>query len=174
MRALFTVALIAGVSAAAVAQANGRISVPIIAAGGERAGTLTVTDTPNGVLVSAQLDAGAVSAGEHAMHFHQTGDCSDTEKFEKAGGHYNPGEAEHGFVPEGGPHAGDMPNFVVVEGQETQVNAFNAMVRVSEGDAPLLDDDGSAFVIHAGPDDYTSQPSGKSGDRVACAELKGS
>jgi Cu-Zn family superoxide dismutase len=48
------------------------------------------------------------------------------------------------------------------------------MVRLGEGDAPLLDADGSALVIHAGVDDYQSQPSGNAGDRVACAEIKGS
>lgn len=150
------------------------MSAPLIANDGERAGTVTITDTPNGVLVSAELEEGRVEPGEHGMHFHETGDCSDTEKFEKAGGHYNPTGAEHGFTPEAGPHAGDMPNIVVAEGQGTEFSAFNPMVRLSEGDAALLDDDGSALVIHAGPDDYASQPSGKSGDRVACAELKGS
>ena len=174
MRRLLVLAFSAAIPVLAVAQENAPMSVPLIAKGGERAGTVTITDTPNGVLVTAQIEAGRIEAGEHAMHFHETGDCSDTETFEKAGGHYNPTGAEHGFIPEGGPHAGDMPNIVIVEGGQTEVSAFDAMVRLREGDAPLLDDDGSALVIHAGPDDYASQPSGKSGDRVACAELKGS
>jgi Cu-Zn family superoxide dismutase len=174
MRSLLALAVVLGIPAFGPAQANGPLSVPLIAKGGEPAGTITITDTPNGVLVSTKLKEGAVEAGEHGMHFHEVGDCSDTEKFEKAGGHYNPAGAEHGFLPEAGPHAGDMPNIVVAEGQETEFSAFNPAVRLTEGDAPLLDDNGSALVIHAGPDDYASQPSGKSGDRVACAELKGS
>ena len=125
------------------------------------------------MLLVATFEAGALPAGEHAIHFHATGDCSDTDKFEKAGGHYNPTEAEHGYLHEKGPHAGDMPNFTVVEGAPAKVSAFDPMVRLSEGDAPLLDDDGSALVVHAGADDYTSQPAGNSGDRIACAEIKG-
>jgi superoxide dismutase, Cu-Zn family len=34
--------------------------------------------------------------------------------------------------------------------------------------APLLDQDGSALVIHAGVDDYVSDPAGNAGDRIAC------
>ena len=174
MRRLLALLFSAAIPALAVAQEHAPMSVPLIAKGGEQAGTVTITDTPNGVLVTAQLEGGGVQPGEHAMHFHETGDCSDTEKFEKAGGHYNPTGAEHGFLPEGGPHAGDMPNIVIVEGGPTRVSAFAPMVRLQEGEARLLDEDGSALVIHAGPDDYASQPAGKSGDRVACAELKGS
>lgn len=178
MPRLMTIAILASASALtlapATAIANGKLSVPLIAKGGASAGTIDLTDTPNGVLVVVTLPAGVIPAGEHAMHFHQVGDCSDTETFEKSGGHYNPTDAQHGFMPEGGPHAGDMPNIVVVEAQETKVSAFNAMVRLGEGDAPLLDADGSALVIHAGVDDYQTQPSGNAGGRIACAEIKGS
>jgi Cu-Zn family superoxide dismutase len=105
MPRLTTLAVLACASALTMptALANGKLSVPLVAKGGASAGSIDLTDTPNGVLVLVTLPAGAVPAGEHAMHFHQTGDCSDTEKFEKSGGHYNPTDAQHGFVPEGGP-----------------------------------------------------------------------
>lgn len=148
-------------------------SAQIVGKGGEPAGNVDLTDTPNGVLISARFNPGALPAGEHAIHIHEKGDCSDTEKFESAGGHYNPAGAEHGYLPEGGPHVGDLPNIVAVEGQPTEVEHFNAMVRLGEGDAPIFDADGSALVVHANPDDYQSQPSGNAGDRIACAELKG-
>ncbi len=168
--------LLAGASPAALAQdstpAESRLSLPIVAAGGQPAGTVEMADTPNGVLLDVTLEAGVLPAGNHAMHIHETGDCSDVDAgFEKAGEHYNPAGAEHGFIPEPGPHAGDMPNIMVVDGQKSEVSAFNHMVRFEEGDAPLFDDDGSALVIHAGIDDYESQPSGDAGDRIACAEL---
>ncbi|MDQ3560162.1 MAG: superoxide dismutase family protein [Pseudomonadota bacterium] len=170
-------ALLAGVPASALAQdagaENDQLSVPIFAAGGKPAGTISMTDTPNGVLIVANFEAGVLAAGEHAMHFHETGDCSDTAAFETAGDHHNPTGAEHGYMPEGGPHAGDLPNIMIVDGQKSEVDVFSPMVRFSDGDAPLLDEDGSALVIHAGADDYTSQPSGESGDRIACAELTG-
>jgi Cu-Zn family superoxide dismutase len=166
-------ALVAGVSTAALAQdtTESSRSAELLAKGGEPAGTVDLMDTPNGVLIDLSVESGTLPAGEHAMHIHETGDCSDVEAFESAGGHYNPARAEHGFIPEPGPHAGDMPNVVIADGQKTQVREFNAMVRFTEGDAPLFDDDGSALVIHAGSDDYQSQPSGDAGDRIACAEL---
>ena len=160
--------------APATALANGKLSVPLIGQGGASAGTVDLTDTPNGVLVEFTVPAGGLEPGERAMHFHETGDCSDQAAFQSAGGHYNPADAEHGFIPEGGPHAGDMPNIVILDGAETKLSVFNPMIRLSEGDAPLLDGDGSALVIHAGTDDYRSQPSGNAGDRIACAEIKGS
>ena len=168
--------LLAGASSAALAQESAaeewRVGTELVAAGGKPAGLVALMDTPNGVLLRVTIEPGGLAAGQHAMHIHATGDCSDADAgFEKAGGHYNPAEAEHGFIPEAGPHAGDMPNIVILDGQKSEVSAFNPMVRFSEGDAPLFDDDGSALVIHAGTDDYQSQPSGNAGDRIACAAL---
>lgn len=176
MRLLAT-AILASIPALALAQGTApdesRLSVPILGTGGSPVGLAEMTDTPNGTLLVATFDADKLPAGEHAIHFHETGDCSDVEKFESAGAHYNPAEAEHGFLPEAGPHAGDLPNVVIVAGEKTEVSLFNAMLRFKEGDAPLLDGDGSALVVHAGPDDYEGQPSGNSGDRLACAEITG-
>ena len=172
---LAAIAALAACPTVALAQdaAQSSASAPIVGTGGQPAGTVDLTDTPNGVLIVATFDTGALPAGEHAIHIHEKGDCSDTEKFETAGGHYNPAGAEHGYVPEGGPHAGDLPNIIAVEGQATKVQHFNPMVRLNAGDAPLFDTDGSALVVHANPDDYQSQPSGNAGDRIACAELRG-
>jgi Cu-Zn family superoxide dismutase len=171
MLRLTVLMLLAGVSSAAVAQ-EWRVGAELVAAGGKPAGLVALMDTPHGVLLQVTIEPGALAAGQHAMHIHATGNCSDADAgFEKAGGHYNPREGEHGFIPEAGPHAGDMPNIVVVDGQKSEVTAFNAMVRFTEGDAPLFDDDGSALVIHAGTDDYQSQPAGNAGDRIACAAL---
>jgi Cu-Zn family superoxide dismutase len=169
---LITAAVLAAIPLAALAQNDSELSTPIVATGGTPAGTLEMRDTANGVLLSATFEPGVLPAGPHAVHFHEKGDCSDTEKFETAGGHHNPTGAEHGYFPEGGPHAGDLPNFVIVEGQTTALSTFSAHVRFRDGDAPLFDADGSALVVHAGADDYESQPSGASGDRIACAEIK--
>ena len=170
MLRLITTALLCSLPALALAQDGSPKTAPLMGADKAEVGTVTLTDTPNGVLVELTVASGGLEAGERAMHFHETGDCSAAD-FSSAGGHYNPAGAEHGYHPEAGPHAGDMPNFVIRDGEETTESVFNPMVRLAEGDAPLLDDDGSALVIHAGTDDYRSQPSGDAGDRIACAEL---
>lgn len=145
------------------------LSQPIVGADGQQIGTAELTGTPNGVLLTATLQPGAVPAGQHAIHFHQTGACDPAQGFESAGGHYNPADAQHGFQVEGGPHAGDMPNFTANADQETRVEIFNPMVTLDGNEAPLLDQDGTAVIIHAQADDYQSQPSGDAGDRLACA-----
>jgi len=134
-------------------------------------GQVELTDTPNGVIVHVVVNEGALQPGMHALHLHETGDCSDAPDFKAAGGHYNPTGHTHGILSENGMHAGDMPNFMVAEGADTNIDVFNTRVRFSEGAAPLMDDDGSALMIHSGADDYASQPSGDAGSRVACAPI---
>jgi Cu-Zn family superoxide dismutase len=168
---------LAGVAPAAFAQhapENSQLSLPLFWTGEKPAGLVEMTDTPNGVLIAVTFEPGGLPAGEHAMHIHETGDCSDVaEGFKKAGAHYDPTSAEHGYKPEAGPHAGDLPNVTIVDGEQTKVSVFSPTLRFSEGDAPLFDRDGSALVIHAVADDYESQPSGNAGDRIACTELTG-
>src|SRR5918998_756348 len=149
------------------------LSEPLIGNDGQPVGNMVLIDTPNGVLVRLRVIADALPAGEHAMHFHEVGDCSDTAAFSKAGGHFDPTSSQHGFLVEEGPHAGDMENFAIAAGVENDVRAFDPMVRFTEGEGALMDGDGSALIIHAGADDYASQPSGESGDRIACAQITG-
>ncbi|MBK1622742.1 superoxide dismutase family protein [Afifella marina] len=165
--AIAACALMASPALAQDVSENSAFSGPITGKDGT-IGEAHLTDTPNGVLVQVVINEGALKPGEHALHFHETGDCSDAPDFKKSGGHYNPTDAKHGIMTEGGMHAGDMPNFEVVDGQATNIDVFNTRVRFNEGDAPLMDDDGSALMIHAGADDYTSQPSGDAGSRVGC------
>jgi superoxide dismutase, Cu-Zn family len=173
LKIIGTAALGVLLAGTAMAQEESQLSAPLMGVGGKPVGVLELRDTPNGVLVSATIEEGALPAGVHAIHFHEKADCSNTETFETAGGHHNPTGAEHGYLQDAGPHAGDLPNFNIAATGTTAMSAFNPMVRFKEGDAPLLDADGSSVVIHAGPDDYESQPAGDSGGRIACAELTG-
>jgi superoxide dismutase, Cu-Zn family len=132
---------------------------------GRQVGTGTLTQTDRGVLITASLSG--LPAGEHAFHVHQTGKC-DAPSFESAGAHYAPMKRQHGFLANGGPHAGDMTNVQIV-GSTVSVQEFNPFVSLSGGEAPLLDQDGSALILHAKADDYSTQPSGDAGDRIACA-----
>ena len=125
------------------------------------AGTVTVTPTESGAAL-VQIDLSGLPAGQHAIHVHETGDCSAAE-FTSAGGHLADGH-DHGVMAANGPHPGDIPNITVSEDGTAKMEFFNAML------TPELmnDEDGSAFIVHAGTDDYASQPSGAAGDRIAC------
>ena len=135
-------------------------------------GTITLTPGPKGVLV--RIDAKGLPAGWHGVHFHEKGDCSDA-KFTTAGAHVHAATpAIHGLLNPAASHAGDLPNIFVGADGSAMVELYSTLVTASgDGAHPaLLDADGAAVVIHASPDDYTSQPIGGAGDRIACAVLK--
>jgi superoxide dismutase, Cu-Zn family len=155
---------------AGTAVAQSGIEAEFIDTDGQSIGTATLTETPHGVLIEADITG--LRPGEHAFHVHETGMCDAEGGFESAGGHYAPRGNEHGFQNENGPHAGDLPNQFVGEDGRLQVHAFAWGVTLSEGEASLLDEDGSALVVHAGADDYSTEPSGDAGNRLACAVIE--
>jgi Cu-Zn family superoxide dismutase len=108
--------------------------------------------------------------GVHGIHIHSVGKCTPPP-FDSAGPHWNPSKAQHGMKNPKGPHAGDLPNITIpADGKlETQVVITGMQEwNTKEG---LMDGDGSALVIHAGPDDYMTDPAGNSGARIACAAI---
>lgn len=121
--------------------------------------------------VHVEVTAEGVSEGAHGIHVHETGKCEAADDFQSAGGHLSAG-LDHGIMSEGGPHPGDLPN--VHAGADGMVHAeffVRGFSLGTEGNARILDGDGASVVLHSGPDDYTSQPSGDSGSRIACAVL---
>lgn len=136
---------------------------------GNQVGTVALRQTQNdGVWLDAKFDK--LPPGTHAFHIHETGKCDGD--FKSAGGHYAPAGHKHGAMVDGGPHAGDMPNIHVPSSGQLQVELFVPAVTLKKGAAnTLFDEDGSAFVVHAGADDYTSQPSGDAGARIACGVI---
>ena len=153
-----------GLALAAPAAAADKATAVLKDAKGNEVGKTELAATPNGVLIS--LDLTAVPAGEHAFHIHAVGKCEPPD-FKSAGPHFNPDQTKHGLMNAEGPHAGDMPNLHVPGEGKLQVEVLNPMVSLNEK-ASLLDQDGSALVIHAGVDDYVSDPAGNAGDRIAC------
>jgi len=137
--------------------------IELKSADGAAHGTVTLTQTPNGVLLDGDLTG--MADGEYGFHFHEAGLCEGN--FDSAKGHHNPTGKEHGFEAANGPHPGDMANVYVVGGK-ARFQQFNPMVRFEGGDAPLADADGTALMVHGGMDDYASQPSGNAGSRMAC------
>ena len=134
-------------------------------------GTVTLAQTPNGVLLTAELMG--VPAGVHGFHIHETGTCDASDGFQSAGGHFAGVSDTHGFLIEGGPHSGDMPNVHVPEDGMLTIEVLNTRISLDEGgDGYLMDEDGSAILVHSGADDYESQPSGDAGDRIACGVVE--
>lgn len=138
---------------------------------GREVGTVTFSDTPSGVL-HIVIEMTDLPPGPHGFHVHEKGACEPEGGFESAGGHYADDD-EHGVHSRQGPHPGDLPNVHVGQNGTLQAEFFSEELSLSEDDDnPLLDEDGSAILVHASPDDYESQPSGDSGDRIACGVIE--
>lgn len=167
-RLLTLVALMALLLATSVVfAADTTATAELQTADGETVATATMIETDEGVLVSVEV-TDAVE-GAHGIHFHETGVC-EGPKFESAGKHFNPGGAMHGLDNPEGPHAGDLPNLDVA-GAGTY-EATTDRVTLLEGETSLFDDDGTALIIHAMEDDQVTDPSGDSGDRIACGVVE--
>ncbi|WP_313349269.1 superoxide dismutase family protein [Paracoccus sp. (in: a-proteobacteria)] len=139
-----------------------------IDANGQEAGTAVLTPTPSGVLI--QIEATGLPQNQWvAFHIHETGSCDHNTGHESAGGHFNPSDAPHGILSDGGPHAGDMPNVWADAEGTARAQVFNPLVTLAQGTNAIK---GRALMIHAGPDDYSTQPTGDAGDRLACAVIE--
>jgi superoxide dismutase, Cu-Zn family len=136
----------------------------LVSSSGAVLGTVRVFSEPTGVML--RIDAAGVPAGQHGVHVHATGRC-DPPGFTSAGPHWNPTERKHGHRNPAGFHMGDLGNLGV--GADGRLVA-GLLVPQATIDA-LRDADGAALVLHAKADDEVTDPSGNSGDRIACAVL---
>lgn len=108
-----------------------------------------------------------LTPGQHGFHVHEKGDCSAPD-LSSAGGHFNPGSEAHGDPHKSPRHAGDIPMLVADAGGKAQLTFDLSGVTLANGPTSLL---GKSVVVHADPDDYASQPAGKSGARIACGVI---
>ncbi len=136
----------------------------LVSSSGAVLGTVRVFSEPTGVML--RIDAAGLPAGQHGVHVHTTGRC-DPPGFTSAGPHWNPTERKHGHRNPAGFHMGDLGNLGV--GADGRLIA-GLLVPQATIDA-LRDGDGAALVLHAKADDEVTDPSGNSGDRIACAVL---
>jgi Cu-Zn family superoxide dismutase len=149
-------------------------AVPLVDGTGKVIGHVLGGDSDQGAVF--KIEASGLTPGVHGIHIHAVGKC-EGPKFESAGGHWNPTNAEHGMDDAKGPHLGDIPNITVgpdgkFSGSVTVANGYLVESKLRNGPGQqILDGDGAALVIHAKADDYKTQPSGDSGDRIACAVL---
>jgi Cu-Zn family superoxide dismutase len=134
---------------------------------GKAVGDIVIWDEGSGVALELKLHD--LTPGEHGIHFHQVPKCEGPD-FKSAGGHFNPEGKKHGFDSPDGHHAGDMKNFTVGADGKASVRLEDSDVTLKDGPHSLLSS-GAAVVVHAKADDYKTDPSGNSGDRVACGVI---
>jgi Cu-Zn family superoxide dismutase len=131
-------------------------------ADGQQVATAQLREQAEGVMVV--LSATGLPGGQNGFHFHETGRC-EGPGFGSAGNHFNPTHRQHGFENPRGPHLGDLPNLMIqTDGSATQ-SLLARNVTLAPGARSVR---GRSLVVHAGRDDYRTDPSGNSGDRVAC------
>ena len=137
---------------------------------GKTIGRAFFYEGPRGMLM--RIEIGQQTPGWHGVHIHTKGVC-EGPRFESAGGHYNPAGKSHGLLHAGGAEAGDLPSFFVEANGVGRTSLYTELVSAkgAGGRPALLDADGSSVVVHAGPDDQSTQPAGGSGDRVACGVI---
>lgn len=168
--ALFSSAVLADGMAKAAAMAH------FVNPDGETIGDAKLWQGPKGVVILVRI--AGLEPGKHAIHIHSVGTCEPDFKASK--GHINVAGAAHGLLNPDGPDNGDLPNIyahsdgsVTAEMYTTAVYFGGMMDSPSAASANLMDEDGSALVVHAMGDDHSTQPIGGAGGRVACGVITG-
>lgn len=171
MRLLITSSIVAGIAIVSLYGGQALAAAPSAMAHAAIAGTegssvgglLEFNSTPTGVHISGTID-GLSPNSRHGFHVHENGDCSASDG-KSAGGHFNPGNYAHGDPASMPHHAGDMPNIDADAKGIAVVDVTVSGVSLGSGPTSLLE---RAVIVHGKADDYTSQPSGDSGPRIAC------
>ncbi len=151
----------AGAPAPTWSEASARILAPT----GSQLAVASAVQQNDGLRIS--VSASGLRPGSYGLHVHAVGRC-DTPDFTSAGPHWNPTMRQHGSQNPQGPHRGDLPNLIVGANGQGEIAFTIPDARLSGGVGGMLDADGAAIVVHAGPDDYRTDPSGNSGPRIGC------
>ncbi|HTI97882.1 MAG TPA: superoxide dismutase family protein [Dongiaceae bacterium] len=133
--------------------------------GNTAVGTVTFTQEANGVHVVA--DVTGLSQGDHGFHIHEKGDCSAPDGA-SAGGHFNPTGMPHGGPDSPQHHLGDLGNITADASGHAHLDRVFSFLSL-QGTNSIV---GHGVIVHAGKDDFTSQPSGNAGARVACGVIE--
>jgi Cu-Zn family superoxide dismutase len=150
---------------------SGELETTLHTSSGQVAGTATFRQAKEGVEVKIHLEN--LPFGVHGVHIHTNAVC-DAPDFKTAGGHFNPDGKKHGFMSAEGHHNGDLPDSVAV-GENFKGSASFLLKDVSMDPAApnsLFLHGGTSIVVHEKADDQKTDPSGASGDRIACGVIK--
>jgi superoxide dismutase, Cu-Zn family len=166
---LATVVALLVFSLPSAAKTKVTLQVELKDAQGKSVGTASLWQQGPGV--GLELHLHDLPPGKHAIHFHQNPKC-DAPDFKSAGPHFNPEGKKHGLENPEGHHAGDMQNFTVdANGKANGLRLQDNDVTLGDGPHSLFSNGGTAIVIHAKADDMKTDPSGNSGDRIACGVI---
>jgi len=164
---LFLSILALSLSSAAKSRAAKTV-VQLKDAKGQSVGSAVIKHAATGVAIKLQLKG--LPACEHAIDVHQNAKC-DAPDFKSAGPHFNPDGKKHGLENPEGHHAGDMPNFTVNPMGKVSATIQDKDVNLGSDSHSVFSNGGTALVIHAKADDMKTDPSGNSGDRIACGVI---
>ena len=161
-------------AAASDAAADGRSgSADLMNSAGAVVGSVQLEPVGRAIRVIAEVKG--LSPGPHGIHFHAVGKCDGFGSFASAGDHYSPAPLDtrqHGLENPAGPHAGDLPNIVIGADSSGKLTTETDRLTLMPGGQSVFDADGTAIVIHAKEDDQRTDPSGNSGDRMACGVVR--
>ena len=134
--------------------------------GNATSGNVSFAQAGASVLVQGEV-RGLKPNAQHGFHVHEKGDCSSGDGM-SAGGHFNPTGQPHGQHAAPGHHAGDLPS-LQADGRGVAQFRFEARaIAVGSGSSDII---GRALIVHRDPDDFTTQPTGNAGPRLACAVI---
>jgi Cu-Zn family superoxide dismutase len=145
---------------------TGRAEIQGTEEGSTILGSAVLTETPEGLQVSVHVTG--APAGQYAIHIHQYGGCGEAGN--AAGGHFNPDNVAHGFLPSDGlakAHPGDLGNLEVGEDGHGRLSLFLPVVSLTGSKYAVS---GRAVVLHERPDDF-GQPTGNAGGRIGCGAI---